>query len=140
LCLSILNHFRQMLVVRNTHTSKCRNEDITVTVRSAVLYMSTMGSCAVVPRANEPHTNLCMLYTAWFLMFKHWFCWKCQYKKYINQHNNNIGLYHAMYSRYMFMKCKWWMTYGQGRFISNIGPGQSSALRIQLLTSLLLKL
>jgi hypothetical protein len=42
---------------------------------------------------------------------------------------NNIGLYHAMYSRYMFMKCKWWMTYGQGRLISNIGSGQSSALR-----------
>ena len=37
---------------------------ITVTIRSAVLCMSTMGSCAVVPRANEPHTNLCMLYTA----------------------------------------------------------------------------
>ena len=50
---------------------------------------------------------------------------------------SNIGLYHAMYSRYMFMKCKWWMTYGQGRLISNIGPGQSSALRplsIQTLT------
>ena len=26
---------------------------------------------------------------------------------------SNIGLYHAMYSRYIFMKCKWWMTYGQ---------------------------
>ena len=37
---------------------------ITVTVRSAVLCMDTMGSCAVAPRANEPHTNLCMLYTA----------------------------------------------------------------------------
>jgi hypothetical protein len=37
---------------------------ITVTVRSAVLCMGTMGSCAVAPRANEPHTNLCMLYTA----------------------------------------------------------------------------
>jgi hypothetical protein len=80
---------------------------ITVTVRSAVLCMGTMGSCAVVPRANEPHNNLCMLYTAWFLM---------------------LGLYHAMYSRYMFMRCKWWMTYGQGRLISNIGPGQNSAL------------
>ena len=44
---------------------------ITVTVRSAVLCMSTMGSCVVVPRANEPHKNLCMLYTACFLMFKH---------------------------------------------------------------------
>ena len=41
---------------------------------------------------------------------------------------SNIGLYHAMYSRYMFMKCKWWMTYGQGRLISKIGPGQSSTL------------
>ena len=56
---------------------------ITVTVRSAVLCMDTMGSCPVVPRANEPYTNLCMLYTAWFLMFKHWFCWKYQYKKYM---------------------------------------------------------
>jgi len=37
---------------------------ITVTVHSAVLCMGTMGSCPVVPRANEPHTNLCMLYTA----------------------------------------------------------------------------
>jgi hypothetical protein len=27
---------------------------ITVTVRSAVLCMGTMGSCAVVPRANDP--------------------------------------------------------------------------------------
>ena len=35
---------------------------------------------------------------------------------------SNIGLFHVMYSRYMFMK------YGQGRLISNIGPGQSSAL------------
>jgi hypothetical protein len=26
---------------------------------------------------------------------------------------SNIGLYHAMHSRYMFVKCKWWMTYGQ---------------------------
>jgi hypothetical protein len=28
--------------------------------------MGTMDSCpmAVVPQANEPHTNLCMLYTA----------------------------------------------------------------------------
>ena len=41
----------------------------------------------------------------------------------------NIGLYHAMYGRYIFMKCKWWMTYGQRRLVSNIGPGQSSALR-----------
>jgi hypothetical protein len=43
---------------------------------------------------------------------------------------SNIGLFHDMYSRYMFMKCKWWMTYGQGHFISNIGPGQNSALRV----------
>jgi hypothetical protein len=56
---------------------------ITVTVRSAVLCMGTIGSCPVVPRANEPYTNLCMLYTAWFLMFKHSFCWKYQYKKYM---------------------------------------------------------
>ena len=33
---------------------------IKVTVRSAVLCMGTM----VVPKANEPHANLCMLYTA----------------------------------------------------------------------------
>jgi hypothetical protein len=37
---------------------------ITVTVRSVVLCMGTMGSCTVVPQANEPHANLCMLYTA----------------------------------------------------------------------------
>ena len=36
---------------------------ITVTVRNAVLCMGTLGSCAVVPRANEPHNNLCMLYS-----------------------------------------------------------------------------
>ena len=42
---------------------------ITVTVRSAVFCMGTMGSCTVAPQANEPHTNLCLLYTAWFLMF-----------------------------------------------------------------------
>jgi len=27
--------------------------------------------------------HTCMLYAAWFLMFKHWFCWKYQYKKYM---------------------------------------------------------
>ena len=37
---------------------------IKVTVRSAVLCMGTMDSCPVVPKANEPHANLCMLYTA----------------------------------------------------------------------------
>jgi hypothetical protein len=37
---------------------------ITVTVRSAVLCMGTMGSCPVVLKPNEPHANLCMLYTA----------------------------------------------------------------------------
>jgi hypothetical protein len=37
---------------------------IKVTVRSAVLCMGTMDSCPVVPQANEPHANLCMLYTA----------------------------------------------------------------------------
>jgi hypothetical protein len=39
----------------------------------------------------------------------------------------------------MFMKGKWWITYGQGRLVSNIGPGQSSALRhlsIQTLTEI----
>ena len=35
--------------------------------------MGTMDSCPVVPQANEPHANLCMLYTAYFLIFKHWF-------------------------------------------------------------------
>jgi hypothetical protein len=35
-----------------------------VAVRSAVLCMGTMDSCPVVPKANEPHANLCMLYTA----------------------------------------------------------------------------
>jgi hypothetical protein len=39
--------------------------------------MGTMGSCLGVRRAKEPHTNL------WFLMLKHWFCWKYQYKKYM---------------------------------------------------------
>ena len=52
---------------------------IKVTVRSVVLCMGTMDSCPVVTQANEPHTNLCMLYTAYFLIFKHWFCWKYQY-------------------------------------------------------------
>jgi hypothetical protein len=39
---------------------------IKVTVRSAVLCMGTMDSCPVwqVTQANEPHANLCMLYTA----------------------------------------------------------------------------
>jgi hypothetical protein len=35
-------------------------------------------------------TNLCMLCTECFLMFKHWFCWKFQYKKmyiYLYSHN-----------------------------------------------------
>ena len=36
-----------------------------------------------VPMSIGPHTNLYMLYTACFLMFKHWFCWKYQYNKYM---------------------------------------------------------
>jgi hypothetical protein len=40
---------------------------IKVTVRSEVLCMGTMDSCSVVPQANEPHANLCMLYTVFFL-------------------------------------------------------------------------
>ena len=41
-----------------------KNISIKVTVRSAVLCMGTMDSRPVVPQANEPHANLCMLYTA----------------------------------------------------------------------------
>ena len=52
-----------------------------------------MDSCPVVPRANEPHPNLCMLYTAWFLMFKHWFCWKYQYKKYMFNFIDHLQFY-----------------------------------------------
>ena len=29
--------------------------------------------------ARVPHANLCMLRSEFFLMFKHWFCWKYQY-------------------------------------------------------------
>jgi hypothetical protein len=46
-----------------------------------------------------------MLYTAWFkivLLRKY----QVRQPTYIS----NIGLCHAMYSRYMLMKCKWWMT------------------------------
>jgi hypothetical protein len=70
---------------QNTHTLKCWNEDYQ--------YYSNHTQCGLMHghngqlpggnRAKEPHTNLCMLYTAWFLMFKHWFCWKYQYKKYL---------------------------------------------------------
>jgi hypothetical protein len=63
-------------------------------------------------------------------------CLHCQKRVLLRKHQliqptyiSNIGLNHAMYSRYMFMKCKWWMTYGQGRLVSNIGPDQSSAPR-----------
>jgi hypothetical protein len=56
-------------------------------------YVGKMGSCPVVPRANEPHTNLCMLYTAWFLMFKHWFGWKYQYKKYMFNFIDHLQFY-----------------------------------------------
>jgi hypothetical protein len=107
---------------------------IKVTVRSAVLCMGTLGSCPVVPQANEPHANLCMLYTAYFLLLSvKWKYGVLSYKKRVllrkyqlmqPTYISNIGLYHAMHSRYMSMKCKWWMTYGQGRLISNIGPGQ----------------
>ena len=34
---------------------------------------------------------ICMLCTACFLMFKHWFCWKYQYNKYMF---NSIDIYH----------------------------------------------
>jgi len=50
---------------RNTHISN------TITIRSEVLCMGTMGSYPVVPQENEPHTNLCMLYTHAFFIFKH---------------------------------------------------------------------
>ena len=33
---------------------------------------------------------------------------------------SNIGLYHVMYSRYIFMKCKWWMMYGQVCFLEKV--------------------
>ena len=46
--------------------------------------MCTLGSCPVAPRANRPHANLFMMCTAcFFLMFKHWFCRKYQYNKYM---------------------------------------------------------
>ena len=35
------------------------------------------------PRGQGSYANLCMLRTACYLMFKHWFCWKYQYHKYI---------------------------------------------------------
>ena len=43
--------------------------------------MGTLGSCPGGPQAT--HANLCMLCTACFLVFKHWFCWKYQYNKYL---------------------------------------------------------
>jgi hypothetical protein len=51
--------------------------------------------------------HTCMLYAAWFLMFKHWFCWKYQYQKRVLLRKyqeiqptflSNIGQYHAIYS------------------------------------------
>ena len=43
--------------------------------------MGKLGSCLGAQRAQGPHYNSCMLCTTWFLMFKHWFCWKYQYNK-----------------------------------------------------------
>jgi CDP-diglyceride synthetase len=62
------------------------------TVR-AVLCMGTMGSWPGIPRSKEPHTNLCMLYTAWYLMLKYWFCWKYQYKKYMFNFIDHLQFY-----------------------------------------------
>ena len=36
---------------------------------------------------------ICMLYTAWFLMFRHWFCWKYQYKKYMFNFIDHLQFY-----------------------------------------------
>jgi hypothetical protein len=50
-----------------------------------VLCMGTMGSCwgSHEQRNAILIYKVCMLYTAWILMFKHWFCWNYQYKKYM---------------------------------------------------------
>ena len=51
-----------------------------VVIGSAVL---THGHAGQLPGAPD-RANLCMLCTAcFFLMFKHWFCWKYQYNKYM---------------------------------------------------------
>ena len=62
-------------------------------VRHNKLYFFNYLLCPRIPRAKEPHTNLCMLYTAWFLMFKYCFCWKYQYKKYMFNFIDHLQFY-----------------------------------------------
>ena len=45
-----------------------------VYVTSTVLTHGHAGQMPGVPRAKEPHANLCMFCTACLLMFIHWFC------------------------------------------------------------------
>jgi hypothetical protein len=43
--------------------------------------------------ALGPHTNLCKLCTICFFMFKHWFCWKYQYNKYMFNFIDHLHFY-----------------------------------------------
>jgi len=55
--------------------------------------MVTLGSCPGVPRALGSPCLSMYVGTACYLMFKRWFCWKCQYNKYMFNFIDHLHLY-----------------------------------------------
>jgi hypothetical protein len=68
---------------------------IYVLIISAVLTHGSAGQLAGGSTSIGAHAILCMLCTACFLMFKHWFCCKYQYNKYI------------FFRHLQFYSCEW---------------------------------
>ena len=68
---------------------------IYVLITSAVLTHGNAGQLAGGSTSIGAHAIICMLCTACFLMFKHWFCCKYQYNKYI------------FFRHLQFYSCEW---------------------------------
>ena len=65
-------------------TGSVKKELSTEDVKSVLsLRMGKLGNCPGAQRTQGLNANLCMLCTASFLMFEHWFCWTYQYNKYM---------------------------------------------------------
>ena len=62
--------------------------------RLSVLRSYVWAHWAVARWSHEQmNPTLCMLYTAWLLMLKRWFCWKYQYKKYMFNFIDHLQFY-----------------------------------------------
>jgi hypothetical protein len=64
-----------------------------VVVISAILTHGHDGQLQGGSTSIGAHANLYMLCTACFLMFKHWFCWKYQYNKYMFNFIDHLHFY-----------------------------------------------